>query len=145
MITSFLFHLYWSAHGLVCTHANCSDDNKRNRKRKYPTAPTYSKSVSVYRWARHSPVYLLLQAVPEDICTLPCTEQLPCWKTHTQVSGGSKASPFLMSTDAKNLFSHITSHFIFSDHSFHWLFQLQVLTYVNMGPVWVTMKWGRWT
>lgn len=63
----------------------------------------------------------------------------------TQVSGGLKASPFLVSTDARNLFSHITSHFIFSDHSSHWLFQLQVLTYVNIAPVWVTTKWGRWT
>lgn len=43
-------------------------------KEKYPTASTYSEPVSVYRWARRGPVYLVLPAVPGDTCTLPCTE-----------------------------------------------------------------------
>lgn len=69
-------------------------------------------------------------------------------RTHTQVSGGSKASPFLVVLvfrDARNLISQITSRFIFSDHSSHWLCQLQVITYINMTPVWATMKCGRWS
>lgn len=150
MVKCFLFYLYWPAHGLACTHANCSDDdNEHNRRRKCPTAPTCSKSVSVYRWIRHAPVCLLLPAVrvPEDTCTLPCIEQLSCWNSHTGLWRFKSFTIFfvaLVFRDARNSFSHITSLFIFSDHSSHWLFQLQVLTYVNMAPVWVTMKWGRW-
>lgn len=149
---SFLFQLHWSAHGPDCIHASCSDNSNELNKKKENTQQhphilkqfhslqwdhicrsLFTPSSSEGAWGHlHSPMYwttLLLKLTHRS---------LDRWK----------ASPFLVAfvfRDVGNLISQITSHFIFSDHSSHWLFQLQVLTYVNMNNFWATMKWGRWS
>lgn len=138
---SFLLHLYWSARGPDRTHANCSDDgNEHNRKRECPRILKQFHSLQLD--------HICPSLFPPSSSQGARGHLRSPAGTHTQVSGGSKASRFLVALvfrDARNLISQITSHIIFSRLQFPLNVSVASAHLCKYDPPLSNTKWGRWS